>query len=67
MEEEVKKILSGLSLDVLKTIKEYPYLLDEVIYEKQTSYEKNSQVIQSVGIANLNGQNWIDDQKMGGR
>jgi hypothetical protein len=65
MEEKVKEILSGLSLEVLKTIKEYPYLLDEVIYEKQIQEEST---IQAVGAnPNPNGANWIDTQKMGGR
>ncbi len=70
MEEKVKELLSGLSLEVLKTIKEYPYLLDEVIYEKQMEMSEHQEVehIQAGGTTNhINGEKWIDTQKMGGR
>ena len=67
MEEVMRKILSGLSYTELKYIKEHPYLIDEIIYEKRMELinMQKEYYIRAVNNSNSNGLNWIDSQKLG--
>ena len=66
----IKEILAKLTIEELRQIKENPYIIDELIYEKATKQENNPQqdLILSVGEnPSHSGNNWLDNANIKSR
>lgn len=61
----IKEFLNKLTVEELKMLKENPYLIDELIYEKTIEKKENNNnrdYVISVGNSNFQGtKNWLAD------